>query len=527
MKDLQWDFPYSSQRMPVFAANAVATSQPLAAQAGLRMLLMGGNAVDAALAAAITLTVVEPVSNGLGSDAFALIWDGKKLWGINGSGPSPAAWSWEYFAKYAEMPVTGWDAVTVPGAVDVWARLSERFGRLGFSKLFAPAIGYARHGFTVSPRIAEAWADAPEKYGRMPSFARTFLPGGKSPRAGQLFSCLPMANSLEKIADSHGESFYRGRLAEKIADCSAAGGGAMTMADLAAYRSEWVEPVSVAYQDVRLHEIPPNGQGLAALMALGILAHFPMKDFAPDAADSIHLQVEAMKIAFAAALFRSADPAFTDRDFHDFLTADFLAEKAGQIRKDKAAVPVQPPKDRGTVYLAAADEKGMMVSYIQSNFTGFGSGVVVPGTGISMQSRGYGFRLEKGHPNCVAGRKRPYHTIIPGFVTKGDGALMSFGVMGGHMQPQGHVQMMVRIFDCGQNPQSASDAPRWHICEDGTLALEKGISPEVVEELRKRGHEISDIDPYWGYGGAQIIYRLAGGYCAASDHRKDGQAVGF
>ncbi len=526
MTELKWDFPYTSRRMPVFAKNVVAASQPLAVQAGIRMLLKGGNAVDAALATAIALTVTEPVSNGLGSDAFALIWDGKGLAGINGSGKSPKAWTPERFAGLTQMPMIGWDAVTVPGAVDVWARLSERFGILGFEKLFEPAIAYARDGFPVSPLIAKAWAQAPALYGHLPDFVRTFLPGGRSPHPGQWFSLPALANSLERIAASNGQSFYRGRLAEKIAACSAAEGGAMTLDDLASHQSEWVEPVSVDYRDVCLHEIPPNGQGLAALVALGILRHWDMENWPPDSADSIHLQVEAMKIGFAIAHAHIADPVWMCTDFNRFLDENFLAEKAGEIRRDQAAAPVLPSTDRGTVYLTAA-ENGMMVSYIQSNFTGFGSGVVVPGTGISLQSRGHGFCLKKGHPNCVEGGKRPYHTIIPGFVTKDGDALMSFGVMGGHMQPQGHVQMMVRIVDYQQNPQTAADAPRWQICENGKLALEKGHDPAVKEELRKRGHVIAEDDPFWGYGGAQLIYRLKQGYCAASDPRKDGQAAGF
>lgn len=336
MTELKWDFPYASRRMPVFAKNVVAASQPLAVQAGLRMLIKGGNAVDAALATAIALTVTEPVSNGLGSDAFAIVWDGKGLTGINGSGRSPKAWTPERFAGLTQMPMTGWDAVTVPGAVDVWARLSERFGKLGFEKLFEPAIAYARDGFPVSPLIARAWAEAPALYGHMPDFVRTFLPGGHAPRPGQWFSLPAMANSLERIAASNGQSFYRGRLAEKIAACAAAERGAMTLDDLASHQSEWVEPVCVDYRDVCLHEIPPNGQGLAALITLGILHHFDMENYPPDSADSIHLQVEAMKIGFALAHAHIADPVWMCTDFHRFLDEDFLAEKqakSGRIRR--------------------------------------------------------------------------------------------------------------------------------------------------------------------------------------------------
>ncbi|GBC62118.1 gamma-glutamyltransferase family protein [Desulfonema ishimotonii] len=528
MVDMTWTHPYPSQRMPVLAGNMVATSQPLAAQAGLRMLLRGGNAVDAALATAIALTVVEPTSNGLGSDAFALIWDGKRLHGFNGSGRSPGAWNPERFAGLPEMPITGWDTVTVPGAVDTWARLSQRFGRLRFTELFEPAIGYARNGYPVSPITAGAWEAAPEKFGHMPSFARTFLPGGRAPRPCEHFVNPDQARTLEQIADSGGEAFYRGGLAGRIAACAKAEGGAMTADDLAGHRGEWVEPVSVDYHDVRLHEIPPNGQGLAALMALGILRHHDLRSLPPDSADSLHLQIEAMKIAFGLAHAHISDPAFMTVNCHDLLDDGFLEEKARTIRPDRAAAPgPAPPADHGTVYLTAADADGMMVSHIQSNYMGFGSGVVIPETGISLQNRGHGFRLDPGHPNCVAGGKRPYHTIIPGFVTRNGAAQMSFGVMGAHMQPQGHVQMMVRIFDYGQNPQTASDAPRWHVCENGTLALENGVAPEVIEALRQRGHRIIGGDPVGGYGGAQLIFRLENGYCGASDHRKDGQAVGF
>jgi len=525
---LSWSFPYPSQRMPVFARNVVATSQPLAAQAGLQMLVRGGNAVDAAIATAITLTVVEPTSNGIGSDAFVVIWDGKELCGLNGSGRSPRAWSPSRFSGRSRMPELGWDTVTVPGAVDVWISLSRRFGKLPFADLFEPAIRYAADGFIVTPITAAKWSAAPELYAEFPDFAPAFLPGGRAPLSGEHFQFQGMADTLKGIAESGGESFYRGQLAEKIASRAAKAGGAITLKDLAEHRSEWVKTLSQEWQGVTLHELPPNSQGLNVLIALGILRHLAIARYPVDSADGIHLQIEAMKMAFAIAKPQIADPDWMKVQPASLLDQSFLEERARTIRMDRAQSPTPAiPSDGGTVYLTAADQAGMMVSYIQSNYHGFGSGIVVPGTGISLHNRGRGFTLEEGHPNCVAGGKRPYHTIIPGFVMKEGAPLMSFGVMGAHMQAQGHVQMMVRIIAGDQNPQSAADAPRWYVTEDSLLALEKGFNPSVREELQRRGHLFAPETPTSVFGGAQLIYRLQGGYCAASDSRKDGQAVGF
>ncbi len=503
-----WKFPYPSQRMPVLARNVVATSQPLAAQAGLRMLLKGGNAADAVLATAITLTVVEPTSNGIGSDAFALVWDGQKLHGINGSGRSPKAWSLERFAGLDKMPTFGWDAITVPGAVDAWVQLSRKFGKLPFKD--------------------KRWANAAQIYRSFADFGKTFLRDGRAPRPGELFCCPDQAQTLQTIAASKGESFYRGDLAERIAYCAKSNGGALTLEDLATHRSEWEEPIAIDYRGVCLHEIRPNGQGLAALIALGLLREFDIDRYAVDSADTIHLQIEAMKIALAEAYQHVADRDDMTIAPEKFIAKNFLAGRAREIRMDQAAQPGSKiPLDHGTVYLTAADEKGMMVSFIQSNYMGFGSGVVIPDTGISLQNRGCGFVLRKGHPNCVGGGKRPYHTIIPGFVTRNKQALMSFGVMGGNMQAQGHVQMMVRIFDYVQNPQAACDAPRWYVDENFHIALEPGFSPRVVDELKHRGHAFIENPPDHLFGGAQLIYCLENGYCTASDLRKDGQAIGY
>ena len=505
----------------------MATSQPLAAQAGLRMLLAGGNAVDAAIAAAAALTVVEPTMNGLGSDAFAIVWDGRRLRGLNGSGRSPAGWTRAFFDSFDAMPQRGWHAVTVPGAVSAWAELSQQCGKLAFEQLLAPAIDYARHGFPVSPIVARAWAEGVEQFRDQPEFVRTFAPTGRAPRPGEMFRSDAHAATLERIAATRGEAFYRGDVAERIAASAKAEGGVMTYDDLAVHRAEWVELVSAAYRDRTLHEIPPNGQGIAALLALNLLRALPLGSFAADSADSIHLQVEAMKLAFADVLAHVSDPATMSLATRDLLDPAYADERAKRIDPHRAQL-ASPGITKGgdTVYLTAADASGMMVSFIQSNYMGFGSGVVVPGTGIAMQNRGAGFTLERGHPNEVSSRKRPFHTIIPGFVTQRGRPLMSFGVMGASMQPQGHVQMMTRLFDYGQNPQAASDAPRWRVTGGMGLLLERGISPDVADDLKSRGHDVTVADfPF--FGGAQLICKLDDGYVAASDHRKDGQAVGF
>jgi len=525
---IQWQFPYPSQRMPVLAGNVVAASQPLAAQAGLLMLHKGGNAVDAALATAMTLTVVEPTGNGIGSDAFALVWDGRELHGLNGSGRAPRAWCPEYFQGLEAMPALGWDSVTVPGAVDAWAQLWKRFGSLDFADLFAPAVRYARDGFLVTPRIAGLWQRVAPKYEGLSGFAGTFLPGGRAPRPGELFRNPAQAATLEELAQTRGESMYRGALAERIASQSGAEGGALSLEDLANHSSTWVEPISQAYRGLELHEIPPNGQGIAALMALGILEHFDLAQYPRDSAQSLHLQVEAMKLGFIQAHNHVADPESMNISAAGLLSPERLARMADTISLDRAASSKERlASSGGTVYLTAADASGMMVSFIQSNFWDFGSGVVVRDTGISLQSRGLGFSLDASHPNCVQGGRRPFHTIIPGFVTMAGAPVMSFGVMGAHMQPQGHVQIMVRMFDYGLNPQAACDAPRWCLTPDFDLALEPGFSAETIQGLQARGHRVLLEEPMSVFGGAQLIHRLEHGFCAASDPRKDGQAAGF
>ncbi|HEX4335929.1 MAG TPA: gamma-glutamyltransferase family protein [Polyangiaceae bacterium] len=523
---LDFEFPYPSQRMPALGRNAVASSHALATQAALDVLQRGGNAIDAALAGAAVLTVVEPTMNGIGGDLFALVWDGKELHGLNASGRAPHAWNKERFSGRKRMPSLGWDSVTVPGGVSGWVALSERFASRSLEETFATAIGYARDGYAVTPRVAALWAEAPERFGKFAEFSRVFLPNDRAPAAGSWMTFPDAAETLSEIAASRGASFYAGRLARAIADAAKADGGALTLDDLGAHRADWVKPLSVEYAGVRLHELPPNGQGLASLLALSILAELDLGRHPPDGADSVHLQVEAMKLAFAQCERHVADPDSMRVTVEELLDPKTVQKLAALIRMDRAAdVDRLPPADHGTVYIATGDAGGRMVSLIQSNYLGFGSGVVVPNTGISLQNRGLGFRLEPDHPSCVAGGKRPYHTIMPGFVTVNGDAAMSFGVIGGHMQPQGHVQLVVRNFLYGQNPQTACDAPRWYVSEERELGLEPAIEPTVGVELARRGHRLLSSPSTRLFGGAQAVRRMARGYCAASDPRKDGQAA--
>jgi gamma-glutamyltranspeptidase/glutathione hydrolase len=528
MTPFSWKLPYAWPRKPLLAANVVSTSQPLAAQAGLRMMLAGGNAVDAILATAITLTLVEPVSNGIGSDAYAIVWDGKKLHGLNASGRSPAGWTPEYFAGQKSVPMRGWNSVSVPGCVSAWCELSARFGRLPFAKLFEPAIGYGRDGFLVSPTIAGQWAAQVAELKVQPGFAEAFLPDGQPPAPGQQFRFPDHAATLEKIAATKGDEFYKGELADRLEAHAEANGAVMKASDLAAHRADWVETLTMDYRGYTLHELPPNGQGIVALIALGILENFDVASHPVDSADSVHLQMEAVKLAFADAQAYVADIDYMPFPPARMLDKAYLASRAKLIDMKKAQpfAAGTPPKG-GTVYLTAADASGMMVSMIQSNYMGFGSGVVVPGTGISLQNRGATFVLKQGHPNCVGPNKRPYQTIIPGFVTKGGKPVMSFGVMGGTMQPQGHTQVMVRIADYGQNPQAASDGPRFRWVQGMDVSVEGGFPAATLEALKGRGHRIVTVDDYNQFGCAQMIWKLDGGYFAASDPRRDGQAVGF
>ncbi len=529
MADFEWLFPYPSQRMPVLARNIVATSQPLAAQAGLQMLRAGGNAADAAVATAIALTVIEPTSNGIGSDCFALVWAGGGLHGLNASGRSPQALQPQRFAGKKAIEFLGWDGVTVPGAVSGWRELSKRFGSLPFGKLFEPAIAYATEGFLVAPQTAHYWALGAKRYRDFESYQKTFCPGGRAPRAGERFASPVHAATLRLIAESDTDAFYRGELARAIADHAEATGGLLTRRDLAEHQADWVRPISIDYRGWTLHEIPPNGQGLAALLMLGILRNLDLAERPVDSARSLHLQVEAMKLAFADGHRYIADPAWMDVSVDALLDPGYLAQRARLIDPARARDPdYGTPRPGGTIYLTAADAEGNMVSYIQSNYTGFGSGIVIPDTGIALQNRGCCFSLEQGHPNQVGPGKRPYHTIIPGFVTRNGEPVMSFGVMGGFMQPQGHAQVVIRIADYRQNPQAALDAPRWRVDGGLALSIEPGFDAGVYAQLEQMGHEVTVAGARTvAHGGGQVIYRLQDGYFGASDSRRDGQAVGY
>jgi gamma-glutamyltranspeptidase / glutathione hydrolase len=536
---MKFDFrnPYPTTRLPVFARNVVSTSHPLAAQAGLRMLWKGGNAVDAAIAAAAVMAICEPVSNGLGSDAFAIVWDGKELHGLNASGPAPATWTPDYFkrkygADHRAPPMRGIDAVTVPGAVGGWVALSDRFGKLPFADLLEPAIEIAERGYLLPVVVQQKWAAATPLLRGLPGFADAFLPWGRAPEVGELFQFAAAARGLRAIAQSKGQAFYGGEIAQAIEKFAAANGGSITARDFAAYRPEWVKTISRDYRGHTLHEIPPSTQGIAALIALGILEKFDLASMPVDGADSQHLQIEALKLAFADTYRYVAEPSSMTVTADQMLDDGYLASRAKLIDMKRAQdFGAGNPVKGGTIYLTAADESGMMVSFIQSNFMGFGSGCVEPSFGISMQNRGHGFSLEPG-PNQVAPGKRPFHTIIPAFLTKDGQPVMSFGVMGANMQPQGHVQTVVRMLDYAQNLQAACDAPRWRFNAGLEINVEQQLDKGTVSELQARGHQVEVInDSYQDFGAGQFIWRAGDpkreGYIAASDSRRDGLAAGF
>lgn len=528
--------PYPSRRsVTVAGRGVVATSQPLAVQAGVEMLRRGGSAVDAALATAITLTVVEPTSNGIGSDAFALVWDGEKLHGMNGSGRAPRGLSVDVLRGrgHREMPARGWMPVTVPGAPRAWWDLHERFGRLKFEEIFEPAIYYAEHGHPLSPIVAHYWGHAARAYesNTSPEFRgwfETFAPGGRVPRAGEIWRSQGHARTLRRIAQSKAEDFYSGETAKAISNFSGESGGVLAHEDLGGHTGTWVEPISTIYRGYEAWEIPPNGQGITALIGLNILEGFDFGSMQRDSVEGFHLQIEALKLAFMDAHRYVADPEFSEVPVKELLSKEYASQRRKLIGEEAIDPEHGDPYSGGTVYLCAADGDGMMVSYIQSNYMGFGSGIVVPGTGVALQNRGHGFTLEEGHPNRLEPGKRPYHTIIPGFLTKEGKAIGPYGVMGGFMQPQGHMQMVVNTVDYGMNPQASLDAPRWQWVAGKTVEIESDADPTVIEGLRDRGHDVRVAEPGGGFGRGQIIWRLpSGAYAAGSDKRADGYAAGI
>jgi gamma-glutamyltranspeptidase/glutathione hydrolase len=552
-------YPYGSRRMPILARRGVVvTEEPLAAQAGLRMLQRGGNAVDAAVATAIALTVTEPVANGIGSDAFALVWDGKHLHGLNGSGRAAAAHTAEFFTKrgQTQIPILGWSSVTVPGAPAAWRDLHARFGRLPLYEVFAPAVEYAEQGFPVAPLTAARWASSARSYSHFHGPAElkpwrdTFTRDGRAPVAGETWHSLDAGRTLRRLAATGVDGFYSGDVAASIVEFASRTDGVLTLMDLSSHRSTWVEPIGVDYRGYQFWEIPPNGNGIAALSALAILDGIDLSKFPRESADSYHCQIEAIKLGFADAQRYVADPDFVPVPVRGLLDTGYAQQRRALIGPRAAIPEAGAPPRGGTVYLCAADGDGMMVSLIQSNYSGpilgFGSGVVIPGTGISLHSRGCAFSLDPKSPNVIAPGKRPAHSIIPAFITKEGKAIGPLGVMGGPMQPQGHLQMAVNLIDYGMNPQAAVDAPRWQWLHDLYVDLETSVPAEVRAGLANRGHLVTVSGPwdvatatprqspggrwvaYGDFGKAQIICRRGDGtYVAGSEPRADGCAVGY
>ena len=514
---------YPSQRFPLYARGGMVNcSSPQAAAAGLEVLRKGGNAVDAAVAAAATLTVVEPTANGIGSDAFALVWSEReqRLFGLNSSGPAPQLLSIDRVmadgrAVNGKMPVRGWTPVTVSGAPGAWAALNGRFGRLTLSEDLSPAVAYAEGGYPCGPNLAAMWQLSFDTFSRTltgPEYRpwfETFAPGGRAPKAGEMIYLPDHGATLRAIGESNAEAFYRGDIARKIDAQSRRDGGYIRYEDYAAFQPRWVEPISVNYRGFDVCEIPPNGQGIVALMALNILKEFSLVD--REDPRTVHRQLEAVKMAFADAFRYVTDPDRMEIDYRDLLSPAYGAMRAREMGERARIWTHRLPPKSGTVYLCCADGEGNMVSYIQSNYMGFGSGIVVEGTGISLQNRGADFSLDPGAANCLMPRKRTYHTIIPGFLMKDGRPIGPFGVMGAYMQPQGHVQVMTNYIDFHLDPQQALDAPRWQWLRDGTVTVESRFSPDLARALRRLGHDVRlDINtPSFGRG--QMIVRLDNG----------------
>ncbi len=534
-----------ASRSEVIAPVAMAaTSQPLATQIALDIMKQGGTAVDAAIAANAALGLMEPTGNGMGGDLFAIVWHGptKKLYGLNASGRSPGSLTLDYFLEngYDHIPAYGPLPVSVPGCVDGWFELHGKFGKLGMEEILAPAIHYAEEGFPVSELIAYYWGLSTRRLSRYDGFAEIFMPGGKAPQKGEIFRNPALASTLKKIAEGGREVFYEGEIAEVIATYMKEQGGFLTKEDMAAHTSEWVEPQSVNYRGYDVWELPPNGQGIAALQMLQILEGYDIAAMGFGSAEYIHYLTEAKKLAFEDRAKFYADMDFADVPVDQLISDTYADQRRALIRPDRAARTYDAGALEGgeTIYMTVADKEGTMVSLIQSNYRGMGSGMTPPGLGFILQDRGELFCLKKGHANVYEPGKRPFHTIIPAFITKDGKPWVSFGVMGGAMQPQGHVQIVVNLVDFGMNLQEAGDAPRIRhtgssqptgeeMTDGGTLYLETGFDPEVIRALVSRGHRISST--LGGFGGYQAIMRDHGEgvYYGASESRKDGQAAGY
>jgi len=528
--------PYPIKRNATYAKNGmVATSMPLASQAGLEILKKGGNAVDAAIATAACLTVVEPTSNGIGGDAFAIVWFNNELHGLNASGRAPKSISIDAVKElgHEKMPRYGWLPVTVPGAPSAWGKLSEKFGKLPLTEVLEPAIRYAEEGFPVSPTLSRYWKRAYDTFKKeltddmYADWFTTFAPNDRAPKAGEIWSSKAHAETLRSIAKTNGKSFYEGELAEKIVKFSKENGGFLRSEDLATHEAEWVEPINVNYRGYDVWEIPPNGQGIVALQALNILKGFEFPE--KECSDTYHKQIEATKLAFADALEyvteRQQMPCTSD----DILDETYAAKRRQLIGEEAMTATPGDLAKGGTVYLCTADRDGNMVSFIQSNYMGFGSGLVVPGTGITLQNRGHDFKLDPEHANALAGGKKTYHTIIPGFLTKDNQAVGPFGVMGGYMQPQGHLQVMMNTIDFELNPQAALDAPRWQWMKDKTVHVEHRFQHHIAKELAQKGHDIKlELEPNT-FGRGQIIWRhpQTGVLIGGSESRTDGSIASW
>ena len=523
-------YRYPSVRRVVFGARGmVATSQPLAAQAGLDAMKRGGNAVDAAVAAAAALTVVEPMSNGVGGDAFALVWSQGALHGLNSSGRSPALLNAQAVRErgFDAVPRFGWLPVNVPGIPAAWAALSRRFGRLPLAETLAPAAGYAEDGYPVSPAIAASWdrfcreflgelGDEPYR-----ALRETFFPAGRAPRPGEMIRLPELAGTLRELAETDCESFYRGRLAERIDRFSRETGGLLRRGDLERHTADWVKPISVDYRGYEVSEIPPNGHGIVALMALNLLKGFELKG--RDDALSLHRMIESLKLAYEDGREYVADPASMKVPVEALLSGEYAAERRALIGERAILPKAGRPEKGGTVYLCAADGEGNMVSYIQSSYCGFGSGLVVPGTGISLQNRGMNFSMDSASGNFIGPNKRSYHTIIPGFLSKGGVPVGPFGVMGGFMQPQGHLQVVTNMVDFGLNAQQSLDAPRWRWLGGKKIEVERDFPKYLMEDLADRGHEVTVAYDPAEFGRGQIIWRNPDGVLTGgSESRADG-----
>ncbi len=539
----------TATRSPVYGEHGmVCAAQPLAVQAGIDILKAGGSAVDAAIAVNACLGLMEPTANGVGGDLFAIVWDPRdgKLHGLNACGRSPLALTADKVPAEPDgtIPLYSPYSWTVPGAVDGWAQLHAKFGRLPLARVLAPAIGYAADGFPVSPVIASDWERGSRRFKDFPGFAEVFLPGGRAPREGEVFRNPALARTLQLVADGGADAYYRGPIAAELVRYSQANGGFFAAGDFARHTSEWCEPVSTSYRGYDVWELPPPGQGIAALQLLNILETFDLKAMGRDSADFWHVFTEAKKLVFADRARYYADPEFAAVPVAELLGKDYARARAALIDPRQAAQRVEPGDPpalnrKETTFLCTADADGMMVALIQSNYTGFGSGYVIPSLGFCLQDRGNLFDLQPGRPNSLEPGKRPFHTIIPAFVTKDGKPLMAFGLMGGDMQPQGHAQVIVNLVDFGMNLQEAGDAIRFHhtgsaeptgtgMTDGGVLHIEAGLPAAVLEELKERGHRLED-EPVGAYGGYQAIRRdpATGIYCGATEKRKDGCAQGY